>query len=451
MVLRTCGFSECSEPAERSIGSCMLCGKHLCRKHKEGSSHRCPSADSDADVYFDAYSAAKKKHLAALLAKIQVGALEAAATRARRGIPCRIPVFPSGVDHDFRLDIVSRQCGGQKCHLDVLFDDGVEWIARIRLEDSLLPPQPVQDHIFLSEVATLQFHQPASPENPVGTSYILLEKMKGKPLDWNRATPERRSRILEQLADLYLEMEKHPLPMTGSLVLADPPGLVGGFAQQPWFAAPEGPTGPFMSLKAAYESIVHQQMQAISNHEITSLPVDNYITFPWRLSVVPALASSSASSLGPFYLKHYDDKGDHILVDEEYNITGVIGWEFASAEAKELAFSSPCMIWPVGDFYAGSNRPAPEELEFSRILQGRGRDDLSQCVLDGRRWQRFTFSLGGGVPSVRTELESLFRGLQSCFANGEKDVASYEIWKESAMNTFIQNDKQLETLLADEN
>lgn len=32
---------------------------------------------------------------------------------------------------------------------------------------------------------------------------------------------------------------------------------------------------------------------------------------------------------GPFFLKHMDDKGDHILVDDEYNITGIIDWIYA--------------------------------------------------------------------------------------------------------------------------
>lgn len=49
-------------------------------------------------------------------------------------------------------------------------------------------------------------------------------------------------------------------------------------------------------------------------------------------------------------------------MDEEYNITGIIDWEFASAEAKELAFSSPCMMWPVAKFYDGDNALAEDEV-----------------------------------------------------------------------------------------
>ncbi len=38
----------------------------------------------------------------------------------------------------------------------------------------------------------------------------------------------------------------------------------------------------------------------------------------------PSLMESTKAGTGPFYLKHFDDKGDHILIDEQYNITGII-------------------------------------------------------------------------------------------------------------------------------
>lgn len=156
------------------------------------------------------------------------------ASNIRRGVPCRIPALQNDDSSVSREDVISRQMGGQNCHVHVEFDDGVTWIARIRLEDPLLPPQGVQNHIFLSEVATLEFlaktsvpapkvyhYQLQGPDNIVGTSYVLMEKMPGRPLDWNSASEEQRRRVMDQLADIYLELEKHPLPMTGSIMPSD--------------------------------------------------------------------------------------------------------------------------------------------------------------------------------------------------------------------------------------
>jgi len=183
---------------------------------------------------------------------------------------------------------------------------------------------------------------------------------------------------MEQLADLYLELEKHPIPLTGSLVPvsghagADENINVGGFAQMPCFRSPDSSIGPFKSLEAAYTAIVRQQQDMLINQEVSSLQLDNYLAFLWRLEALPQLFASSASPTGPFYLKHYDDKGDHILVDDGYSITGIIDWEFASAEAKELAFSSPCMMWPMADFYDDRNALAEDEERFAAIFEQRG-------------------------------------------------------------------------------
>lgn len=361
--------------------------------------------------------------------------------------------------------MISRQIGGQNCHVDIDFDDGVTWIARIRLDDPLLPPQSVKSHIFLSEIATLQFLSKTSvptpkvycyelegPENIVGTSFVLMEKIPGKPLDWNGAGEDQRRRVMEQLADIYLELERHPLQMTGSIVPSNVDSNqpeVAAFAQVPWFKTPEEPLGPFSTLREAYTAILNQQLYTISIHEITSLPIDNFLAFMWQLATIDTLIDSSTSRSGPFYLKHQDDKGDHILVDDNYNITGIIDWEFASAEAKELAFSSPCMMWPVGTFYEGHNDLSKDEICFADILASRGRKDLSEMVSKGRRWQRYLFFLGG-IPNDKEDFEALFQGLRRSFVFlGGPDVCTYEEWKEMALKTY-SGDVRLQALLHDE-
>lgn len=187
-----------------------------------------------------------------MLEKINITALKSAASEARNGIACRIPALADNLDPAVRVELVCSQCGGQNCHVDIEFADGVTWIARIRLDDPLLLPAIVQAHIFLSEVATVEFLAGtgvpslkayayglgSSENNTVGTSYILMEKLPGKPLDRNHANIEQRSRVMEQLTDVYLELEKHPIRLTGSLLpssgASGSDGVqVGGFAQVP--------------------------------------------------------------------------------------------------------------------------------------------------------------------------------------------------------------------------
>jgi hypothetical protein len=298
-----------------------------------------------------------------------------------------------------------------------------------------------------------------TPTNAVGTSYVLMEKLPGKPLDWGCATTEQRARVMEQLADVYLELERHPIPQTGSLVHSSASDRakrdrvhVGSFAQTPCFETPDHAVGPFDTLEASYTAIIRQQQRMLANHEVSTLPVDNYLSFLWRLKVLPELVAESASRTGPFYLRHQDDKGDHILVDDEYNITGIIDWEWASAEAKEVAFNSPCMMWPVADFYDGKNALAEDEERFAAMFEKRGRSDMASIVRGGRRWQRYLFFLGG-MPWNMTDFDGLFQGLRKSFLgvdDREETLSSYHDWKQRALARFVNGDAQLQALMRDE-
>lgn len=282
-----------------------------------------------------------------------------------------------------------------------------------------------------------------------------MEKLRGKALEWSTATAKQRSRVVEQLVDVYIELEKHPFTLTGSLELRSSNDTIvdsgvrnniGRFAQPLYFSSPSEGLGPYPTLKKAYEAIITRQMQFVSTKEVGSLRVDNYLSFLWRLSVLPTLVNQSTSAEGPFYLKHNDDKGDHILVDDEYNITGIIDWEFASLEPTESAFSSPCMMWPVAKFYDGDNDLSDEEKLFATLFDERGRPDLGDAVRRGRRWQRFFFSLGETIPADMEEFRGLFQGLRQSFAGG-KDIEPYEEWKREALKAFA-DDQTLSDLVA---
>ncbi|KAI9795794.1 MAG: hypothetical protein M1833_006815 [Piccolia ochrophora] len=405
--------------------------------------------EQDPDAYYDAYDTAKKQHLLRLLHMVDVRALKSLASRLRDGISSIIPALEGHSSEDARLEAVMSQMGGQNCHLDVVFEDGVVWLARIRLDDPTLPPKLVQNYIFLSEVHTLRwlerveiptpkvFHyEVQSQASPVGVPFLLMEKLKGSPLQWDRVSKGEKSRVVKQLVDVFLELEKHPFDVTGSISALDEKWSspkMGAFAQPHLFSTPETPTGPFETLKDSLQTIVSQQLRLIRNRELSSLAIDHDLVFRYRRSMIPSVLSSTTNK-GPYFLKHFDDKGDHILVDDEYNITGIIDWEFASAEVKELAFSSPCMLWPVGDFYSGSNVLSHQELEFAEEFERRGRQDLASMVRNGRRIQRFLFFLGGRTSTEEGEFQSLFNGLRSTIltTSGE-DLESYEDWKARAL------------------
>ncbi len=150
------------------------------------------------------------------------------ASRLRNGISCTIPALVPDGQGNLNVEAILSQTGGQNCNIDVQFQDGIVWLARIRLNDPLLPPKPTQAYIFLSEVFTLKYLESTSipvpkvfcfasesSENPVGVPFFLMEKMKGAPLIWDMTTPAQRTRVLEQLTDIFLTLRSIPLVLQG--------------------------------------------------------------------------------------------------------------------------------------------------------------------------------------------------------------------------------------------
>ena len=349
------------------------------------------------------------------------------------------------------------QTGGQNCNIDIHFEDGIVWLARIRLTDALLPPKPTQAYIFLSEVFTLKYLEttrvPApkvyhfateSSDNPVGVPFMLMEKMKGSPLVWDETTSAQKTKVLEQLADVFLSLEEHQFRSTGSLSFEDGSSKVCGFAQSQLFDFPDMPLGPFNDLESSLRAILAQQKRLIADGEISTLALDNYLSLCWREDVVQEVVSLHNDA--GFYLKHFDDKGDHILVDKDFKITGIIDWEFASLEPKSLAFSSPCMLWPVGDFFDGSNRLSSEEMELAAILERRQRNDMAGLIHNGRKMQRYLFPIGGGFPREQDEFEAMFHGLQAAWVEDQSQLIPYQTWKDKALKRY-GGDQQLLNIL----
>lgn len=304
--------------------------------------------------------------------------------------------------------------GGQNCHATITFADNIEWLARFRLTWTLSPPQQVRDYILRSEAATLTFLHRCTkvpvPEiydwacesdanNTVGVGYILMQKLAGKSLDWSSANHDEKEKVMKQLVDINLELENYPFGAMGSLVVSDDDASgfeVRGLATSSTFRAGKGALGPFSSSRQGWREFLQCHIEAMRRGEIqASRLVDLYTAHIYRLDLVDALFPTAPT--GKFFLKHPDDKGDHIFVSETFDIIGIIDWEWTHTVSKAEAFNSPCMMWPVAEFYDGSNQLAEEETRFAELFGQSGNGELAACVREGRGLQRFSFALGAGA------------------------------------------------------
>ncbi|KAG6092056.1 hypothetical protein E4U30_005923 [Claviceps sp. LM220 group G6] len=371
--------------------------------------------------------------------------------------------------------------GGLNCHAEIKFEDGVVWLARFRILSAIAPPPEERDYILQSEATTMQFLErhtrvpcprvfdwacESDPTNTIGVGYILMEKLNGTPLDWQHATASQKKKIVRQYADIMLEIERHPFDQLGSLIgtmkfssgettegaTIESQIKVGALAEHSTFRSGDGgmPLGPFRSSEEAYRAIVEANMRMVVTGEIGEAEhaLDILLAHRFRLDVLHIVSKQTATAekgSEQFFLKHADEKGDHIMVNDDFDIVGIIDWEWCSTASRDEAFSSPCMMWPVGAFHDGSNELAEEELLLARVFRERGREDLASCVLHGRKVQRLLFALHDGVVQLdKKTLASLFVGLKRAFdgndvkTDGQGVQDEWELWKAKALEDWKQ-------------
>ncbi|OAA77671.1 Aminoglycoside phosphotransferase [Akanthomyces lecanii RCEF 1005] len=163
-------------------------------------------------------------------------------------------------------------------------------------------PLDLVGYLVKSEYATLKFLGYTSVQTPqvyaygvaghdhgVGVSFVLMEELIGKPWIRQTATAEEISKVWRNLANFMVEIEKYPLELAGSL-------------------------------------IIHRD-----NFQLSAVASDR------SLGSIPQLVPEEDTP-EQFFLKHVDAKGDHLLVDPELNITGIIDWQMAKFVPRREAF-----------------------------------------------------------------------------------------------------------------
>ena len=86
--------------------------------------------------------------------------------------------------------------------------------------------------------------------------------------------------------------------------------------------------GPFPTLQARYLTYFDTVMKAIVENRwcAPNKSLDYYLALLAARTL--ATAREELGEQGPFYLKHGEPKGDHMLLEDDGQITAVIDWEW---------------------------------------------------------------------------------------------------------------------------
>jgi hypothetical protein len=392
--------------------------------------------------------------MTALLSQVNVCALRDRAAALRK-VDCT--VLALSYDHQSRFSVM----GGMNYHIPIHFVDGVTWLCRIRRHNITTTPVAHQNRLILSEVATYQFlssrtqipipkvhdYSIYSPSNPIGVGYILMDKLAGKPLSDCDLTDADRECVLSQLADVFAALKQHPFNEIGCLL--DPDNLsVGPVLDESTIDADENGNllllGPFKSaLEYRTASIKHQIELILRGESYSDNAIDAYLVHRFVLDYI--IESVTRNEQGPFFLKHMDDKGDHILVDDEFRIVGIIDWEWAQITTQSEAFAAPLYFLDVGLYYSGSNELSRKEVEFASNLKRRNEAGLADLVYGGRVAHRLAHCVGGDTGDIE-DLPNHFMGLLRAVLPRNNERETWAHWRGGAMMTY-EKDEDLQNLI----
>lgn len=85
-----------------------------------------------------------------------------------------------------------------------------------------------------------------------------------------------------------------------------------------------------------YTAWAEQYLALIAEGQLyPQFPVEAYLVYRFLQDNATQLSDSDNN----FFLKHVDDKGDHLMVDEDLNITGIIDWQMARVVPRREAFA----------------------------------------------------------------------------------------------------------------
>ncbi|EJD42360.1 kinase-like protein [Auricularia subglabra TFB-10046 SS5] len=262
-------------------------------------------------------------------------AIERVASACKNGVACR-------------ANRTKYAAGMYNLALELVFDDGDVWIARLstnHYSPRALAPADVARRMRC-EVATLRlvaertaipvprvFAFCETPANDLGWPYILMSALAGRaPADIGivhtgtcEPIPAEKQSLFESfcasLADVHVQLRGVAFDAIGAIYLDDQGEYVVG-------AEAETGIGPCASSAEYFAQFGAYLQREARVHEST-----NRLFGVWLARL---LLSSRPRSAGPFSLTHQDLHTGNILVDQTGRITGVLDWDAAACLPREF-------------------------------------------------------------------------------------------------------------------
>ncbi|KAJ8109850.1 hypothetical protein ONZ43_g6023 [Nemania bipapillata] len=217
--------------------------------------------------------------------------------------------------------------------------------------------------------------------------------MPGRPFYAHEATGAQKSHVYDRYADVLVDISCVPRGQACSIISGGADTKSAAIASNRFLSL--GRHGPFADQLEYFTSIADLHLDLITDGQL-------YLEYPkeaflfhrlLRDRAAPALATTAttaeSSASGLFFLKHVDDKGDHLLVDEDYNIATVIDWQFACFVPACEAFGPSLLTAVLGKLYSPLAGLSVDDSYIAESLRRKGREDLAGLASRSELAKRF--------------------------------------------------------------
>ncbi|OAA33348.1 Aminoglycoside phosphotransferase [Moelleriella libera RCEF 2490] len=343
-----------------------------------------------------AYQALMADEMNDLRARINGPAVCKLASSLNAGKPCVL-------EHPSKVVGLESLTGCANYHARVRFEDGSPaWLLRVPRVTGFAVglPSPLAEYLIQSEFATLKFLETTKVPAPrafsfgipsqgtdrgVGVCFLLMEELAGRPWDGTGDT----SKVWQRLGEILAELEKHKFHQAGSLCVESP-------QDQPSVSAAASdrfvcldPWGPFETATEYYSAWAEQHLALIVDGQLyPQFPVEAFLVYRFLKKKASTLADGDDS----FFLRHVDDKGDHLLVDEQTNIIGIVDWQMARVVPRREAFALSLISADMRALCNGQVSLSAMDVALANALREKNAQ-LAECMGD-EKMRRFFWGLG---------------------------------------------------------
>ncbi|SPQ21223.1 9af30532-7a5b-49fa-85a3-9d7538ffefe9 [Thermothielavioides terrestris] len=325
----------------------------------------------------------------------------------------RIDKFVANINHDALLAYASGLRGGRPCALSqefsvgsfnlvrkIEFDDGLAWIARLRMP--ALPGEPSgaagphpSERIRLemqSELDTMEFIRQKTNipvprvyaydldhHNTVGSPFSILEYFHGNtaeevsasyPGDHEGIPAQFQEKFWRQVATIMTQLAAIRLPKIGSIFRDGANSFVVG-------PLVETGTGPYDSAAEFYADYPLALRKSFGEKVVAG---DEELVQAFRSVAASFQRPSASDGDGPiegFGLANYDLNPNNILVDREFNVLAVIDWDTVVAVPDAALYRFPflmgvgCAVPGVVDTHPAVLKRQELGLRFAEVVETR--------------------------------------------------------------------------------